>query len=89
MQPPVIRTHSIPQRSWPGEPALSRRHPRDGNARLYPFWNDLTEALRTGKPQNEVKRGGHGVFETLYKGPERLRQFMRAMAGIRPEILRR
>jgi hypothetical protein len=23
------------------------------NARLYPFWGDLTEALQSGKPQNE------------------------------------
>ena len=27
-------------------------------ARLYPFWASLTEALRTGVPQNEVKNGG-------------------------------
>src|SRR5689334_11184915 len=27
------------------------------NARLYPFWGDLTEALRTGQPQNETKHG--------------------------------
>ena len=32
------------------------------NARLYPFWADLTEALRTGKPQNEVKHTGRGMF---------------------------
>jgi hypothetical protein len=25
------------------------------NHRLYPFWNHLTEALRTGQPQNEAK----------------------------------
>src|SRR6185436_8008600 len=25
------------------------------NHRLYPFWGNLTEALRTGQPQNEVK----------------------------------
>jgi hypothetical protein len=25
------------------------------NARLYPFWGSLTEALRTGQPQNEAK----------------------------------
>ncbi len=25
------------------------------NARLYRFWGDLTEALRTGSPQNEIK----------------------------------
>ena len=28
------------------------------NARLYGFWGDLTEALRTGEPQNEVKHTG-------------------------------
>jgi O-methyltransferase domain/Dimerisation domain len=27
-------------------------------ARLYPFWGSLTEALRTGAPQNEAKSGG-------------------------------
>ena len=30
------------------------------NHRLYPFWGHLTEALRTGEPQNEVKGGGAG-----------------------------
>ena len=52
------------------------------NTRLYRFWGDLTEALRTGKPQNEMKHGGAGMFEELYSDPERLEQFMRAMAGI-------
>lgn len=52
------------------------------NDRLYPFWNDLPEALKTGKPQNETKHGGAGVFEELYSKPERLEQFMDAMAGI-------
>jgi hypothetical protein len=52
------------------------------NARLYPFWGDLTEALRTGKPQNEVKRTGRAMFEELYSDPARLEQFMGAMAGI-------
>ena len=28
------------------------------NARLFGFWNSLTEGLRTGEPQNEAKRGG-------------------------------
>lgn len=50
--------------------------------RLYPFWGDLHEALKTGKPQNETKHGGAGVFEELYAKPERLEQFMDAMAGI-------
>src|SRR5689334_11089901 len=29
------------------------------NARLYPFWGSLTEALKTGMPQNEIKTGGN------------------------------
>ncbi len=36
------------------------------NARLFKFWHDLPEALRTGKPQNEIKHGQKGVFEELY-----------------------
>ena len=52
------------------------------NHRLYPFWGHLTEALRTGLPQNEVKTGGPGMFETLYADPARLQQFLAAMTGI-------
>ena len=52
------------------------------NARLYGFWGGLTEALRTGSPQNEIKSTGHSMFEELYREPDRLEQFMRAMAGI-------
>ena len=52
------------------------------NARLYRFWGDLTEALRSGKPQNEVKHNGQPMFEELYSDPARLEQFMAAMAGI-------
>jgi len=52
------------------------------NARLYPFWGELSEALRTGKPQNELKRTGTSMFEELYRDPARLEQFMDAMSGI-------
>jgi O-methyltransferase domain/Dimerisation domain len=52
------------------------------NERLYPFWGSLTEALRTGAPQNEVKSGGTGIFEALYSDPERLRLFLGAMTGL-------
>ena len=52
------------------------------NSRLYGFWNDLTEALRTGQPQNEVKHTGTAMFEELYSDQARLEQFMNAMAGI-------
>jgi hypothetical protein len=52
------------------------------NARLYRFWGDLTEALRTGEPQNEIKQTGKPMFEELYSDPARLEQFMQAMQGI-------
>jgi SAM-dependent methyltransferase len=52
------------------------------NHRLYPFWGSLTEALRTGLPQNEMKSGGPGLFETLYADPARLKEFLSAMTGI-------
>jgi len=52
------------------------------NARLFRFWADLTEALRTGAPQNEVKASGRPMFEELYEDPARLAQFLHAMAGL-------
>jgi hypothetical protein len=52
------------------------------NARLFKFWNDLPEALRTGRPQNEVKHGQKGIFEELYSDLPRLEQFMGAMTGL-------
>jgi hypothetical protein len=52
------------------------------NARLYGYWGDLTEALRTGKPQNEQKHTGKQVFEAIYADPAKLEGFMGAMTGI-------
>jgi hypothetical protein len=52
------------------------------NARLFRFWHDLPEALRTGKAQNESKHGKKGMFEELYADVPRLEQFMGAMTGI-------
>jgi O-methyltransferase domain/Dimerisation domain len=51
------------------------------NHRLYPFWGSLTEALRTGEPQNEAKTGGD-LFGSLYNDPARLRLFLSAMTGL-------
>ena len=51
------------------------------NARLYRFWGSLTEALRTGKPQNEDKTG-EDFFGTLYADPKRLEGFLKAMTGL-------
>ena len=53
------------------------------NARLYGFWNHLTEALRTGQPQNESKSdAGASPFTALYADPARLKAFLAAMSGI-------
>ena len=52
------------------------------NGRLFKFWNDLPEALRTGKPQNEIKHGDKGMFEELYADPARLEQFLGGMTGL-------
>ena len=49
--------------------------------RLYGFWGSLTEALRTGKQQNESKSGGD-MFAALYADPEGLRGFLAAMTGV-------
>lgn len=51
------------------------------NRRLYPFWSHLTEALKTGKPQNEIKRG-ENLFAAIYGDPQRLRGFLHAMSGL-------
>jgi predicted O-methyltransferase YrrM len=51
------------------------------NHRLYGFWANLTEALKTGQPQNEVK-SGDDMFATLYADEGRLEGFLRAMSGI-------
>lgn len=52
------------------------------NSRLYRFWGDLTPALKSGKPQNEIKTSGKPLFDELYAVPERLEQFVDAMSGI-------
>lgn len=51
------------------------------NTRLYEHWGSLTEGLRTGQPQNEIKHGGN-FFDVLYSDPNRLRGFLQAMTGI-------
>ncbi len=51
------------------------------NHRLYPYWGELTTAVRTGESQNESK-GGHDPFKALYADPAKLREFLRAMSGV-------
>jgi hypothetical protein len=53
------------------------------NARLFGHWNHLTEALRTGRLQNEAKDDSTASpFAALYADPARLRAFLAAMTGI-------
>src|SRR5438552_4237564 len=52
------------------------------NARLFKYWHDLPEALRTGRPQNEIKHGQKGMFEELYADLPKLEEFMGAMTGL-------
>ncbi len=51
------------------------------NSRLYGFWSNLTEGLKTGRPQNETKPGGE-FFASLYGDEIRLAEFLRAMQGL-------
>jgi precorrin-6B methylase 2 len=51
------------------------------NHRLYPFWGNLEEGLKTGLPQNEAKDGGKPLFEELYADESRLKEFIQAMTG--------
>ncbi len=52
------------------------------SARLYGFWGSLSEGLRTGLPQNEIKTGAPGLFEGVYADPERLENFLSGMTGL-------
>ena len=52
------------------------------NSRVFHFWNDLEEGLKTGKPQNETKTGGRPVFEEIYSSKEKTHEFLEALGGI-------
>ena len=53
------------------------------NDRLYPYWNELEEAIKTGKKQNEGKDGHDmSMFDFVYKDPNKLSQFMDAMTSL-------
>ncbi|MFO0737194.1 MAG: methyltransferase [Labilithrix sp.] len=64
------------------KPTYTGGMPEMLNARLFGFWNGLTDALRTGRAQNETKSGGKPVFEALYADEARLEQFLGAMASL-------
>ncbi len=50
------------------------------NAVLYPSWGSLTQALRTGQPQNQARAGQD--FLAMYQDQDRLSQFLHAMTGL-------
>lgn len=54
------------------------------SGRLYPVWGALTEALRSGRPQNESKEE-ENYYDNLCRDPERLRNFLRGMTGLSME----
>jgi hypothetical protein len=51
------------------------------STRLYHYWGGLTDALRTGRPQNDAAVGGDDLFAQTYRDPARLREFLRGMTG--------
>ena len=52
------------------------------NSRLWTSWGALTEALRSGQPQGDVKGAGDDLFAMLYADPAKLEGFLRAMTGV-------
>jgi hypothetical protein len=64
------------------KPTYTGGMPEMLNARLFGFWNGLTDALRTGSAQSESKGGGRSIFEALYADEARLEQFLSAMASL-------
>ncbi|WP_405914871.1 methyltransferase [Streptomyces sp. NBC_00728] len=52
------------------------------NARLFGFWNNLTDALKTGTLQNEVAQSGAPFFATLSQDPVAWRNFLNGMNGV-------
>jgi hypothetical protein len=49
------------------------------NAYVYPHWNLLTAALRTGKPQSGARASGH--YSALYADPAMLESLAKGMTG--------
>jgi ubiquinone/menaquinone biosynthesis C-methylase UbiE len=52
------------------------------NERLYHYWANLTDGLRSGAPQNELRKGGSLLFEVLTRDPLRHKRFLSAMTAL-------
>lgn len=48
----------------------------------YPAWQTLTDALRTGEPQNNGKDATTDPFTAIYDDPDRTRRFQRMQSGM-------
>jgi SAM-dependent methyltransferase len=64
----------------PAKPTYAGGMLEMASARMWRFWASLTDALRTGEPQNEI-RAGEDAFTAIYADEERLRSFAHAMTG--------
>jgi hypothetical protein len=64
-----------------GKPAYLGAGLKMLNRRLYGDWHFLPGALREGRPQNEAK-GSDNAFESLYRTPEKLEEFLRTMTAL-------
>lgn len=53
----------------------------EARIRFYPTWASLSAALRTGVPQAPIN-DGEDLFDSMYKDPEAMRSFARAMTGL-------
>src|SRR5262249_41038885 len=52
------------------------------NARLFKYWHDLPEALRTGKAQNEMKHGQKSILGALSAEWQKREQSRGPMRGL-------
>lgn len=74
---PRAATHLVP-----GLPGYIGGALEMSNARLYPVWAKLSEALRSGEPQNEAKQEEAQYYHQMQREQERLRSFLRGMTGL-------
>ena len=58
------------------------------DTRLFPVWDKLTDALKSGQPQNEAQQVPD-YYSNLTQDQERLRIFLRAMTALSIESARR
>jgi hypothetical protein len=66
-----------------GKPSYIGGFLQMANDRLYDFWGDLGEALRTGRTQNELEDDQTHPFEgVIYQNDAILEQFVGAMTGL-------